>query len=110
MDGAIAYPYLKTRELCGQIANLKKKNGLYGYNEVRISKSIQRDMWSATKYGLRVCRLWEDERRADANRGDNQWEQWARQQMQTGGALNGLINGPVYGRARCIGRVGGNNR
>ena len=110
MDGAIAYPYLKTRELCGQIANLKKKNGVYGYNEVRISKSIQRDMWSATKYGLRVCRLLKDERRADANRGDNQWEQWARQQMQTGGAINGLVNGPVYGRARCIGRIGGNNR
>lgn len=54
-DYAIYVPYKKTNELCGQIQNLKKVPYAGGVSEKRISKQIQRDSWSALKYGLRVA-------------------------------------------------------
>ena len=54
-DPSIAIPYLKSRELAGQIANLRKKPTGSGFKEERISRAINRDMWSATKYALRVA-------------------------------------------------------
>ena len=55
MDYQIARPYQKTRELSGQIQNLKAVPSGSGISEKRISKSIQRDSWSAIKYGLRLA-------------------------------------------------------
>lgn len=52
-DARIDRPYRKTRELVGQIQNLKKVPSGAGVSEKRISKSIQRDSWSALKYALR---------------------------------------------------------
>lgn len=111
MDVAISYPYLKTRELCGQIANLKKRVSGFGFTEERISKSIQRDMWSATKYALRVVKLLEDKYKAIFAQGDNPWAKWSEKVIR-GQMMNDT---PVYGtggriRARCVGRIGGNSR
>ena len=111
MDVAISYPYLKTRELCGQIANLKKRVSGFGFTEERISRSIQRDMWSATKYALRVVKLLEDKYKAIYAQGDNPWAKWSEKVIR--GDM--MQNTPVYGavnkkiRARCVGRIGGNN-
>ena len=109
MDVAISYPYLKTRELCGQISNLKKRVSGFGFTEERISKSIQRDMWSATKYALRVVKILEDKHKALAAQGNNPWKEWSETVMR--GDM--LKSTPIYGqnariRGRCVGRIGGN--
>lgn len=110
MDVAISYPYLKTRELCGQIGNLKKRMSGFGFTEERISKSIQRDMWSATKYALRVVKILEDRYKAIYAQGENPWSKWSES------VIHGMMNNtPVYGtrtvarvKGRCVGRIGGN--
>lgn len=110
MDVAISYPYLKTRELCGQIGNLKKRMSGFGFTEERISKSIQRDMWSATKYALRVVKILEDRYKAIYAQGENPWSKWSES------VIHGMKNNtPVYGtrtvsrvKGRCVGRIGGN--
>ena len=110
MDVAISYPYLKTRELCGQIGNLKKRMSGFGFTEERISKSIQRDMWSATKYALRVIKILEDRYKAIYAQGENPWSKWSES------VIHGMMNNtPVYGtrtvarvKGRCVGRIGGN--
>lgn len=110
-DVSISYPYSETRKLCGQIANLKKRLSGFGFSEERISKSIQRDMWSATKYALRVVKLLEDKYKAIYAQGDNPWAKWSEKVIR--GDI--MQNTPVYGavnkkiRARCVGRIGGNN-
>ena len=111
MDVAISYPYLKTRELCGQIGNLKKRMSGFGFNEERISKSIQRDMWSATKYALRVVKILEDKYKAIYAQGENPWQKCSQSVIQ--GKM--MENTPVYGtrtsarvKGRCVGRIGGN--
>lgn len=58
-DYAIYNPYKKTNELAGQIQNLKKIMTAGGVAERRISMKIQRDSWSALKYGLRLCQILE---------------------------------------------------
>ena len=110
MDVAISYPYLKTRELCGQIGNLKKRMSGFGFTEERISKSIQRDMWSATKYAMRVIKILEDRYKAIYAQGENPWSKWSES------VIHGMKNNtPVYGtrtvsrvKGRCVGRIGGN--
>lgn len=72
-DVAYAVPYQKTKELCGQISNLKRKVSGTGTSEVRISKNINRDMWSAAKYGLRLAQLLEQEELRDSVRRKSQW-------------------------------------
>ena len=75
LDPTIAIPYLKTRELCGQISNLQKKVTGVGMSERRISNSIQRDMWSATKYALRLCQIIEREELGNAKR-ETEWSKF----------------------------------
>lgn len=58
-DAYISVPYRKTAELCSQIGNLRKKPSGTGVREERISKHINRDMWSALKYALRWASLLE---------------------------------------------------
>lgn len=59
LDAKIAIPYKKTREMVSQLNNLRKKVSGFGIREERSSKSIQRDMWSATKYAGRVASILE---------------------------------------------------
>lgn len=74
MDAQIAEPYLKTRELAGQIQNLKKVPSGKTMREERISKHIQRDIWSALKYALRVAQILEREELAQAVRRKSDWD------------------------------------
>lgn len=74
-DGEIALPYLKTREMCEQIANLKKKVTGISIAEHRISGHINRDMWSSTKYALRVFELLEYELAAERHRKKSDWDE-----------------------------------
>lgn len=75
MDAQIAEPYLKTRELVGQIQNLKKAPSGKTMREERISKHIQRDIWSALKYALRVAQILEREELAKAVRHKSDWDE-----------------------------------
>lgn len=55
MDGFIYKPYQETQKAVGQIQNLKTVPSGAGLSEKRLSTHIQRDYWSAMKYGLRVA-------------------------------------------------------
>ena len=55
----ISKPYKKTNELIGQIQNLREEPSGQGIRERRISQHIQRDSWSALKYGLRFAQILE---------------------------------------------------
>lgn len=72
-DPIIATPYIKCRELCGQIGNLRKKVAGVGFKEERISKAINRDMWSATKYALRMAQKLEYQNLVAGIRKSNPW-------------------------------------
>lgn len=58
-DAEIMRPYKKTEELCQQISNLKAEVSGLTLKETRKSKAIQRDMWSALKYALRMAQILE---------------------------------------------------
>ena len=58
-DSEIVIPYLKAHEMAQQIKNLRIKYRANNWSEERISKLRQRDMWSATKYALRMAQLLE---------------------------------------------------
>jgi len=55
-DAVIAYPYRQCELLCKQISNLQVEVSGTGIKEKRKSRTIQRDIWSALKYALRM--LW----------------------------------------------------
>lgn len=74
MDAMLADPYIKTRELVGQIQNLKKVASGTTQKEERISKHIQRDIWSALKYALRVAQILEREELAQVVRHKSDWD------------------------------------
>ena len=75
-DYQFAQPYQKCRELSGQIQNLKLVPSGAGMSEKRISKAIQRDSWSATKYALRLAQLIEREELLTEIHGKNKSD-WA---------------------------------
>lgn len=74
-DYQIAAPYQKTRELAGQIMNLKLVPSGSGMSEKRISKAIQRDSWSAAKYGLRMAQILEREELLSNIRKKSDWDE-----------------------------------
>ena len=84
-DWRIAAPYQKCRELCGQIMNLKLVPSGAGMSERRISQSIQRDSWSAVKYGLRLAQILEREELVAQIHGESDW----------GDALSAYSNEPL---------------
>lgn len=106
MDAQIAEPYLKTRELAGQIQNLKKVPSGKTMREERISKHIQRDIWSALKYALRVAQILEREELAKSVRRKNDWDsELAR--YQTGSGSSGTPRmGGGHGRTVTTRRGG----
>lgn len=108
LDGAIARPYQKTRELIGQIGNLKKVVTGFNTREERISKSINRDMWSALKYALRVAYLLERQNLLiDPSRKSSWGKEIHRIEQEGFAPIHALRpNRPNFGRA--IGRTGGN--
>ena len=59
MDGFLYRPYQETQKFVGQVQNLKTVPSGAGLSEKRLSHRIQRDYWSAAKYGLRVAQILE---------------------------------------------------
>lgn len=107
-DGLIARPYQKTREMIGQIGNLKKVVSGFNTREERISKSINRDMWSALKYALRVAYLLERKNLlADGNK-ESSWAKEIRKVEREGFAPVPHGSQIQHGFGRAIGRMGGN--
>lgn len=103
-NGMIAIPYLKTREMCEQIANLVKKPMSVTVKEQRISHHIQRDMWSAFKYACRwISKLEYTELMTNFAR-RNEWEE----EFGNVSALRARHLDTVHNRG--VGRVGGNGR
>lgn len=74
-DAQIAHPYKKTDELCQQIQNLTTAVTGYTTREVRRSKYVQRDIWSACKYALRFAAILEKELVRETYRASNPWEE-----------------------------------
>lgn len=108
LDGAISRPYQKTRELIGQIGNLKKIVTGFNTREERISKSIQRDMWSALKYALRMAYLLERQNLLiDPNRKSAWGAELQKIEAEGFVSVTESVNRRNFGRA--IGRKGGNN-
>lgn len=110
LDGAIAHPYIKTKEMRGQIANLQKKPTAYGFAEKRISNNIQRDMWSASKYALRLAEILEREDLISSLQRQSEWK------ATFSGGLMKNVAGGGYGANRgmksntnrALNRKGGN--
>ena len=103
LDAAIALPYLKTKEFCGQVANLMKKPSGTGMRETRISSAIQRDMWSATKYALRVAQILERDELVNALKRESPWtEQFAKPQTPQ------IVMARAGVTPRVVSRNGGN--
>ena len=72
-DAALELPFLKTQELCGQIANLQKKYTTGGWVEAAISRRVNKDMWSALLYACRLAQRLEQEELYGAGRG-SRWD------------------------------------
>ena len=72
-DARISAPYKACELLCQQISNLKTKVGGLTLKEVRKSMSIQRDVWSALKYALRMKQMLEDEMKKQKYRERSSW-------------------------------------
>lgn len=89
-DVKIQLPYIKTKELGQQISNLQKKYSAGGWTEVEISKSIVKDMWSATLYASRMVQRIEHDELYYLNRNHNAWEEEAES-----GGLNTLSSNYV---------------
>ena len=100
MNGRIAIPYIKTKEMCEQIANLVKKPMGVTIKEQRITTHIQRDMWSAFKYACRWISKLEYQELAISFERTNEWEneyKSAQKRLDT-----------VRGTGRGVGYRGGN--
>lgn len=95
-DRYISLPYKHTEELCQQIMNLKTVPSGTSIKEQRISKTIQRDIWSALKYALRMARILEDELK---NINYKQVSDWSTEiERFSNGGFRGMISSPQYGR------------
>lgn len=72
-DGKIRTPYDFTDELCQQINNIRIKVSGFNNKEERKSKAIQRDMWSALKYALRLKQILENEKSKEKYKQKSSW-------------------------------------
>lgn len=73
-DIDLAHPYLKSREMAEQIKNLQIKYTGNNWSEHRINNRIQRDMWSATKYSLRLAQLLERKKLISSTQKKKDWK------------------------------------
>lgn len=103
-DWRIVKPYQKTQELRGQIQNLKLKPSGTGMQEARISKAIQRDSWSALKYGLRFAQKLEKKYLSETRK-KSDWDEMLDQYRNTKPFSSG-VPAALHGRT-AMGRRGG---
>lgn len=105
IDAQIAEPYMMTRTLVGQIQNLKKVPAGGTMKEQRLSNHIQRDIWSALKYALRVAEIIEKEQRLREIHKASPWDaELKKYEMLPTAAGNENVS--VF-RMRGVGRQGG---
>lgn len=109
-DPTIAIPYIKCRELCGQIGNLRKKMAGSGFKEERISRSINRDMWSATKYALRVAQRLEYQNLVRGIHKESAWTKLIKGETTLQEEAKKEVFIPFQPPKRTLQRVGGNMR
>lgn len=110
-DAEIALPYIKCRELAWQISNLKKRIAGAGFKEERVSNSINRDMWSATKYALRIAQRLEMKAYKESIIRSNPWTEHIKSgaHSQIAKPTERIVR-PHGVLARSISRTGGNRR
>jgi hypothetical protein len=118
LDAIIAIPYRNTRDLAGQIANLKKEVAGAGVREKRLSKAIQRDMWSSTKYAMWYAKQIEYKILMNSNMRQNDWQKFIKDgirphenqltRIAQSVAMGGGATAPRISAG--IGRTGGNRR
>lgn len=72
-DGKIRLPYVQTDLLCQQISNLKTELSGLSFKERRVTKAIQRDIWSALKYALRYCEILERDLVKETYKAKSEW-------------------------------------
>lgn len=72
-DAAISLPYRQCDLLCQQIGNLKVEASGVTVKERRKSKGIQRDIWSAAKYGLRMAQHLESDQKREKYGAKSSW-------------------------------------
>ena len=72
-DRVIILPYRKSDLLCQQIANLRTRVSGLTRKEERKTQAIQRDIWSALKYALRLAQILEDARRVERYAAKSSW-------------------------------------
>lgn len=110
-DRSIYLPYQKSRELAGQIANLRKKASGTGLKEERISRAINRDMWSATKYALRIAQRLEYKVLVGSIQRQGAWQKRFKEWKENPDApVNTAAIARQTPRNRMIDRAGGNMR
>lgn len=83
-DRKIKLPYDKTELLCQQIANLKAEVSGVTFKEKRKSMAIQRDLWSALKYALRMAQLLEADLKKEQYRAKSSWTDAIEQYVSAG--------------------------
>ena len=101
-DVEIVLPYIKAHEMVRQIKNLQIKYRGSNWSEDRVSKFIQRDMWSATKYTLRVAQLLERKNLIQSARRKTNWEPLIAAARRASATASGVAS---Y-RPRVLGRRG----
>ena len=72
-DAQISYPYRQSEILCQQIANLQTEVSGMTLKEKRKSKAVQRDIWSALKYALRMAQKLETGMKTEKYRPKSSW-------------------------------------
>lgn len=103
-DISILLPYRKTDELCQQLKNLRMDASGASLKEERKSKGIQRDIWSALKYGLHMSQILEKTLIKENYTTESAWEQEIRKYKAKVGNTAGITtNGGTSERSRLIG-------
>ena len=72
-DAQIAAPYRQCELLCQQISNLQTEVSGMTLKEKRKSKALQRDIWSALKYALRMAQRLETGMKTEKYRARSTW-------------------------------------
>lgn len=96
-DRSIKIPYAYSDEMCQQISNLKTEVSGVSLKEKRKSAHIQRDMWSALKYGLRFAQKLEDELKKTRYQAKSSWADLINTTL-----ANSTVIYPANNRAKII--------
>lgn len=91
-DRQIKIPYDKTNLLRQQISNLKAEVSGMTLKEKRKSAHIQRDIWSAVKYALRMAQILEEKITVETYRKKSGWAEYAQNYTSKRTPKNNLLS------------------